>query len=144
MADVFSREKRSEIMSRVKSKETSIEVKVRKFLWHAGWRYRKNFSSLPGKPDIVIPKIKTVIFVHGCFWHGHQSCGNFSLPKTRTDFWEAKINRNKQRDEENEIKLNEMGWNVITTMECQVEKSFDKTMSDLMKKLELLRNKLEE
>ena len=98
MSDKLSREKRSWNMSHIRSKDTSIEVKVRKFLFSKGFRYRKNDSKLPGKPDIVLPKYKTVIFVHGCYWHRHPGCKNCTMPSTNTDFWIDKFNKNVQND----------------------------------------------
>ena len=94
MADRLTREKRSWNMSHIRSKDTGIEVKVRKFLFSKGYRYRKNDSKLPGKPDIVLPKYKTVIFVHGCYWHRHPGCKNCTTPSTNTDFWIQKFNKN--------------------------------------------------
>ena len=102
MTDVHEPEVRSYNMSRIRSKDTKPELIVRKFLFSKGYRYRLNVKSLPGKPDIVLPKYKTVIFVHGCFWHGHEGCKYFVVPKTRTKWWLEKINRNKQKEKENE------------------------------------------
>lgn len=122
MADIISKEKRSEVMSRIKSKDTTIEIMVRKFLWSHGFRYRKNDARFPGKPDIVLPKYKTVIFIHGCFWHKHEGCKNATIPKTRTEFWLQKINGNVARDEVNIKKITEMGWHAITVWECELNK----------------------
>ncbi|NLC30820.1 MAG: very short patch repair endonuclease, partial [Candidatus Moranbacteria bacterium] len=98
MADIFSKKKRSEIMSKVRSKETKMEVEFRKKLWRAGFRYRKNASGQFGKPDVFLSRYKTVIFIDSCFWHGCKK--HFKMPSTRIDFWERKIERNRQRDKE--------------------------------------------
>ncbi len=98
MADIFTKERRSEIMSRIKSRDTKPEIVLRKKLFSQGYRYRINYKKLPGKPDIVLSKYKTVIFVHGCFWHGHEGCKDAHLPKTNVAFWEKKINENINRD----------------------------------------------
>jgi DNA mismatch endonuclease, patch repair protein len=123
MADMVSKEKRSEMMSKIRGKETTIEVMVRKFLFKRGLRYRKNDKRYPGSPDIVLPKYRTIIFIHGCFWHGHNSCKLFRVPKTRTEFWTNKINRNIERDRTNIEKLISMGWKVIIIWECSLRKN---------------------
>jgi DNA mismatch endonuclease, patch repair protein len=123
MADMVSKEKRSEMMSKIRGKETTIEVMVRKFLFKRGFRYRKNDKRYPGSPDIVLPKYRTIIFIHGCFWHGHNSCKLFRVPKTRTEFWTNKINRNIERDRTNIEKLISMGWKVIIIWECSLRKN---------------------
>lgn len=109
-------------MSQIKGKDTKPEMLVRKWLWHNGYRYRLNDKRLPGKPDIVLPKLKTVVFVNGCFWHGHEECGNYRPPKTNTEFWRQKIERNKSRDAENYRKLISSGWQVLVVWECQLKK----------------------
>ena len=101
-------------MSRIKGKNTKPEMLVRKFLHKNGYRYRLNYSKLPGKPDIVLPKYKTVIFINGCFWHGHKGCKFFVVPKTRTEWWITKINGTIERDEIKNKELEKMGWNVKT------------------------------
>ena len=121
MTDVHDIEARSFNMSMIKGKNTKPEILVRKFLHRHGFRFRLNYSRLPGKPDIVLPKYKTVIFVNGCFWHGHEGCKYFVIPKTRTEWWLNKINRNKTRDQENRVKLQEMGWNDVTVWECEIK-----------------------
>ena len=108
-------------MSHIKSKNTKPEVLVRRFLFAHGFRFRLHRKDLPGKPDIVLPKYKTVIFINGCFWHGHEGCRFFRLPKTNIDFWQNKINRNRQRDVEDQKKLADMGWHCITVWECQLK-----------------------
>lgn len=109
-------------MSRIKGKDTKPEIVVRKFLFSKGLRYRLYDKKLPGKPDIVLPKYKTVIFVHGCFWHGHENCKYFSIPKTRTEWWTEKIMKNKANDEKNEAALVALGWKVIEVFECELKK----------------------
>jgi DNA mismatch endonuclease (patch repair protein) len=122
MADVHSKATRSFNMSRIRSKDTKPEMIVRKILFSNGFRFRLHRNDLPGKPDIVLSKYKTAIFVHGCFWHGHEGCHYFVVPKTRTEWWINKINRNKTLDEANAIKLQEMGWRVIQIHECRLRK----------------------
>ena len=121
MADVFDKETRSRIMSTIKATETKPEITVRKFLFSKGMRYRKNLKGLPGKPDIVSRKHESVVFVNGCFWHGHENCSRFKLPKTRTEFWEEKIRKNIDRDRRNTEALESMGWNVFVIWECQLK-----------------------
>ena len=123
-------------MSQIKSKNTLPELLVRKFLFKNGFRYRLHVKKLAGKPDIVLPKLRTVVFVHGCFWHGHDNCKYFVVPKTRTDWWLQKIERNKQLDLENLIKLKENGWNVLTMFECQLKSNNkEETLLNTIKKL---------
>lgn len=122
MADVHSKEVRSYNMSKVKSKDTKPELLVRKFLFANGLRYRLYDKKLPGKPDIVLSKYKTVIFVHGCFWHGHENCKYAVIPETRTEFWTAKIEGNKQRDKRNIEQLKNKGWNVLIVYGCELKK----------------------
>ena len=119
MGDIFSKKKRSEIMSKVKTVDTKPESVLRKCLFAYGFRYRKNVKTLPGKPDIVLPKYKTVIFVHGCFWHGHE-CKYGAAPSSNVDFWLKKINSNKKRDKKQVNLLRNMGWNVITVWQCEI------------------------
>ena len=128
MPDKFSKEIRSHIMASIKGKNTQPEITVRKFLFLHGFRYRLHVKDLPGKPDIVLPKYNTVIFVHGCFWHGHANCKYFVAPKTRVKWWKEKIENNKLRDKKNETLLKKMGWHVLVIFECQLTK----------KKMELL------
>ena len=115
-------------MSRIRSKNTKPELIIRKLLFSKGLRYRLHRSDLPGKPDIVLSKYKTVIFVHGCFWHGHEGCKYFVVPKTRTEWWLNKINRNKSLDIINAAKLQEMDWKVIEIYECEMKKEVIENM----------------
>ena len=108
-------------MSQIKGKNTKPEMLVRKFLFSKGFRYRLHVKNLPGKPDIVLPKYKTAIFVHGCFWHGHEGCKYFVVPKTRTEWWLNKINRNKEIDEKNLYALRQESWRVLTIFECELK-----------------------
>lgn len=108
-------------MSRIRSKNTKPEILVRKFLFAHGFRYRIHVKTLPGTPDIVLKKYKTVIFVNGCFWHGHEGCRYAHLPKSNLEYWETKINRNKERDLQERIQLRRMGWHVIQFWECQLK-----------------------
>ncbi|MEY3896883.1 MAG: mismatch endonuclease Vsr [Verrucomicrobiota bacterium] len=124
MADVFTPEKRSEVMSRIRGRDTKPELALRSMLHRLGYRFTVNGpknKSLPGKPDIVLPKYRTVIFVHGCFWHGHEHCPEFRIPRSRTDWWDAKISGNRARDARNEKALLKMGWHVLTIWECALK-----------------------
>ena len=131
MADVHDKETRSYNMSRIKSKNTKPEMLIRKFLFSKGFRYRLHVNNLPGKPDIVLPKYKTIIFINGCFWHGHENCKYFVVPKTRTEWWVNKINGNKQKDGENFLQLSESGWKIVTIFECEL--NGDKLINTLIK-----------
>ena len=108
-------------MSRIRAKDTKPEIVVRKYLWSHGFRYRLNHPRLPGKPDIVLKKYRTCIFINGCFWHKHEGCKYFVVPKTRTEFWLNKVNRNQERDIEAMKKLASMGWHSITIWECELK-----------------------
>lgn len=118
--DIWDKQKRSEVMSHIRSTNTKPELKLRKALFARGFRYRVNDKRLPGKPDIVLPKYKTVIFVNGCFWHRHEGCKYAYTPKTNTQFWVDKINSNVERDKLNQQKLTELGWNILTVWECEI------------------------
>ena len=122
-------------MSRIRGKDTSIEVKVRKYLFSKGFRFRKNDKRLPGKPDVVLPKYHTVIFIHGCFWHRHPGCKDTTTPKTRTEYWLDKFERNVANDRARYESLEAAGWNVITLWECDINKRFDETMSRVVQEL---------
>ena len=121
--DVHSKEVRSYNMSCIKGKGTKPEEMVRKYLFSHGFRYRKNDKRLPGTPDIVLPKYKTVIFVNGCFWHGHEGCKYFVWPKNNAEFWKAKILQNIERDKRDFERLENAGWKVIVVWECQLKKA---------------------
>ena len=118
--DVFSREKRSQIMSRVSGKNTKPELIVRSLLHNMGYRFRLHRSDLPGKPDITLPKYKKVIFVHGCFWHGHKDCRRSKRPTTNKKFWHEKLDKNIERDNVNIRNLKELGWGVLVVWVCEV------------------------
>jgi len=136
MADVHSPSVRSYNMSRIKGRNTKPEMLVRKFLFSKGFRYRLHVKSLPGKPDIVLVKYKTVIFIHGCFWHGHQGCRYFVVPKTRTQWWIDKINGNIENDEIIREKLAIEGWRLIVIWECMLKpKTKDNTLTKLIAEL---------
>ena len=120
--DIWDKKKRSEVMSKIRSKNTKPEMILRKALFQKGYRYRINYKKLPGKPDIVFPKYKTVIFIHGCFWHGHDiGCIDSHIPKTNTSFWIEKIAKNKERDETNTMQILSMGWKVLTIWDCEIQ-----------------------
>lgn len=119
-------------MAAVKSKDTKPEMVVRKYLWSRGFRYRVNNPRLPGHPDIVLRKYHTCIFVNGCFWHGHEGCKYYRVPKTNTEFWERKISRNRERDREEQKQLARMGWHCITVWECELKgERREKTLESL-------------
>ena len=125
MADVHEPSVRSYNMSRVKGSDTKPEIRVRKALHAAGFRFtlhgKYKGKKLPGKPDIVLPAYRSVIFVHGCFWHAHEGCKYFKLPDTRTEFWQNKLYGNRERDKKNEASLSESGWNVLTVWTCELK-----------------------
>lgn len=121
MADVMTPEQRSRCMAAIKGKDTKPEMIVRKYLFSRGMRFRVQVRKLPGNPDIVLPKYKTVIFVNGCFWHGHEGCKYFRLPKSNVGFWKEKIERNVARDARNEAELKDLGWRVIRVWECEIK-----------------------
>lgn len=135
--DVHDKKTRSYNMSCIKGKNTKPEEIVRKYLFSQGFRYRKNDKRLPGTPDIVLPKYRTVIFVNGCFWHGHQGCRYFVVPKTNTDFWMNKIDTNRIRDQKKISELEAMGWKVIVIWECELKPGKrDDTLIKIVKMLE--------
>lgn len=133
--DGLSPERRSWNMSRIRSKDTKIEVKVRQYLFAKGFRFRKNDKRYPGKPDVVLPKYKTVIFVNGCFWHMHEGCKQARLPKTNVEFWKEKMERNAANDKAHQKQLCEMGWQVIVLWECELKKDFEGIMDNLVNSL---------
>jgi len=135
MVDSISSEHRSWNMSRIKNKDTKIEVMVRQYLFHHGFRFRKNDKRYPGKPDVVLPKYKTVIFVHGCFWHRHEGCKLATTPKTRTEFWLEKFEKNVANDKKHYEELQKMGWKVIIVWECELEKDFESTMKQIVNQI---------
>lgn len=141
MSDIYSKSKRSDIMSKISGKETKPEILVRKYLFSKGFRFRKNVKGLPGKPDIVLPKYKVIIFIHGCFWHGH-SCKRGNLPSSNIQFWENKISQNLSRDRNVTQKLKELGWKVIIIWQCEIQNNLsreirlDQLISDITEKNE--------
>lgn len=135
--DVHDKKTRSYNMSRIKGTNTKPEEIVRKFLFSQGFRYRKNDRRLPGTPDIVLPKYKTVIFINGCFWHGHKGCKYFVWPQNNADFWKSKISANMQRDRTKVLELQNLGWNVIVIWECDIRQKEERksTLENLKKKI---------
>src|SRR6478736_1959577 len=121
MSDVHSKKVRSYNMSKIKGKDTKPEILVRKFLFSKGLRYRLHDRKLPGKPDLALSKYKTVVMIHGCYWHGHEGCKYFVVPKTRTEWWMSKINGNQIRDMTNISDLKKTGWKVLTVWECELK-----------------------
>lgn len=142
MADVHESSVRSYNMSKIKGKDTKPEMIVRKYLFSNNYRYRLHDKRLSGKPDIVLKKYNTVIFVHGCFWHKHDSCKYFIVPKTRTDWWLKKINKNVENDHQHYKELKRLGWNIIIIWECELRpKNREATLELLLKSLENELNK---
>ncbi len=135
MADIKSKEARSKNMSAIKSKNTKPEILVRKYLFSQGFRYRVNVGKLPGKPDIVLSKYKTVVFINGCFWHLHQNCKYFVYPKQNADFWKKKILGNVERDKRNYSLLEAEGWKIIIVWECQLKQDRERTLTELVKNI---------
>ena len=133
MADKMTPSQRHYCMSRIRGKATKPELLVRHWLWSHGYRYRLNVKSVPGKPDIVLRKYRTAIFVNGCFWHGHEGCSLYSVPKSNTDFWIAKVQRNRERDQQEYKALHDAGWQVVVIWECQLKKTI---LDDTMRKVE--------
>lgn len=132
--DIVSREKRRSMMSGIRSKDTKPEMRIRKALYSRGYRYRLHSSKIPGKPDIIMRKCNAVIFIHGCFWHGHN-CKLFRLPKTRTAFWENKINTNRKRDRQVISMLQKDGWRIAVIWECSMRGKGKMNFKDLMDRL---------
>lgn len=132
MSDRISKQHRSWNMSRIRGKDTGIEVSVRKALFARGFRYRKNDKRLPGKPDIVLPKYKCAIFVNGCFWHMHAGCPNARLPKSNVEFWKNKLEKNAQKDKLNTQLLESDGWRVINVWECELDSDFEGVICHLI------------
>jgi len=136
MTDTHSKTVRSYNMSRIRSKNTKPELTLRKYLFAHGFRYRLHDKKLPGKPDIILPKYKTVIFVHGCFWHAHENCRYAVMPKSNIEYWTGKISGNVSRDFSARKKLLELGWQIIVIWECSLRKlNFEFTMEQLMVQL---------
>ena len=140
MADNRTPSQRSYIMSRIKSTNTKPEELVRKYLFSKGFRYRKNVKRLPGKPDIVLPKYRTVVFVNGCFWHKHD-CSNFKWPKSNLDYWIPKIENNAKRDVEHYDNLSNEGWKVLIIWECELKKkNMEQNLEKLIKEIKTMSN----
>ena len=137
MTDRLTPAQRHKVMSHIRSRNTKPEKLVRQWLWRHGYRYRLNVKSVPGKPDIVMRRYRTAIFVNGCFWHGHDGCDKFKIPQTNVEFWQNKINRNRERDQQNYQVLHDNGWQVIVVWECQLT---PKHIEETMLQVELLLN----
>lgn len=133
--DSISPEHRSWNMAQIKGKDTKIEVRVRQYLFSKGFRFRKNDKRFPGKPDVVLPKYKTVIFVNGCFWHMHEGCKQGRLPKSNVEYWEEKLAKNVANDKKHNQQLIEMGWKPITIWECELKNDFEGTLEGIIKQL---------
>lgn len=136
MADIVDAVTRSRMMAGIKGKDTKPELVVRQLLHAAGFRYRLHDRRFPGRPDLVLPKYRTVVFVHGCFWHGHDNCPLFRLPKTKTEFWNEKISQNRLRDERYVSRLLDMNWRVLIIWECATKGPAKKTPDSLLREVE--------
>ena len=130
--DIWTKEKRSYVMSKIQSKDTTPEKKVRGLLHHMGYRFRLHLKNLPGKPDIVLPKYRKVIFVHGCFWHMHKNCIDGKISRTNYEIWKTKFEKNIKRDKINIKKLKKENWKVLVLWECEIEKDIEKVKNKLM------------
>ena len=135
MADALTSERRSWNMSRIRGRDTEPEVKLRSLLHRAGYRFRRHDRNLPGRPDIVLPKYRTTIFVHGCFWHRHEGCSNATTPSTRPEFWKVKFEGNVARDRANTERLSDLGWRVIVVWECDLKKDPGGVLSSINRAL---------
>lgn len=131
--DIWSKEKRSEVMKKIKGKNTKPEKILRSALFRKGYRFRIHRKDLPGNPDIVFPKYKTAVFVHGCFWHFHEDCREGRIPSTNTAFWNNKLSKNIERDKRNINALEEAGWRVLVIWECEIEKNIEKVIHEFEK-----------
>ena len=143
MPDTVSQSQRHKIMASIHATDTKPEIVLRHELWRRGFRYRVNDRRLPGSPDVVLPKYRTVVFVHGCFWHGHKGCSKYTVPKSNTEFWTAKVARNQARDQEVWRKLEAHGWAVVIVWECELDKAhladtIDRVSSEIIHNGELL------
>ena len=144
MPDTLTPEQRHNNMSRIRSRNTKPEKKVRQALFNSGFRYRVNVKTLHGTPDIVLPKYRTVIFVNGCFWHGHKGCKYYTTPSTNVEFWTDKVNKNKERDALNNQRLESLSWSIITIWECELKsKAFDATIARVISELHQNKSKWE-
>lgn len=133
--DIWSKKKRSDVMSKIRGKNTKPETILRSRIFKEGYRYRLHRKDLPGKPDIILPKYNTVIFVHGCFWHYHKDCREGRIPSTNSKYWKKKLEQNVKRDKFVSMQLWRLGWKVLTFWECEVETDVDRVINKIIKKL---------
>ena len=133
--DIWTKEKRSEVMSKIRGKNTKPEIILRSQLFKQGFRFRVHQKNLPGKPDIVLAKYKTAIFVHGCFWHYHKNCREERIPSTNSKFWKVKLDKNVQRDEVHRLQLEKLGWQVIIVWECDIELKLKNVLNRIIQSL---------
>lgn len=133
--DIWGKDKRSVVMAKIKSKNTKPEIDLRSALFSMGYRFRIHSKKLPGKPDIVLPKYKTVIFVHGCFWHLHKDCREGRIPSSNTDYWREKLHKNANRDAMNIEKLQKDNWKVLVVWECQIENNLEQVLQIIISNL---------
>ena len=139
MADVLTIEQRRRNMQAIKGKDSEIELLVRKFLHSRGFRFRLHQKELPGRPDVVLTKYNTVVFINGCYWHQHERCELSTMPKSRSEFWRDKLTKNKERDLRNIEKLETLGWNVVILWECDIQRKTETILKDL--EMQLLKQK---
>lgn len=140
MSDSLSPSQRHFCMSRIRSKNTRPEMLVRRFLYKNGIRYRIHVKSLPGTPDVAIPSLKTCVFINGCFWHAHEGCSLYTMPKSNISYWKTKINRNKERDHDAIVALKDLGWHTVIVWECQLKKNKqEETFNALLRTLNLIK-----
>ena len=135
MADRISEQRRSWNMSRIRGKDTAPELQLRSLLHRAGYRFRLHYPTLPGRPDIVLPKYQTAVFVHGCYWHRHPGCPLAATPKTRTRFWQAKFDDTVRRDQRKAAELTQLGWRVITVWECELDRNPEEVLWEIKEQL---------
>lgn len=141
MTDIWSKKKRSEVMSRIRSKNTKPEIFLRKELYKQGFRYRIHKKELPGKPDIVFGKYRIAIFVHGCFWHYHKDCNEGRIPNTNSKFWKEKLTKTIERDKQHLRDLEKSGWKVLVFWECEIEKNIDSIIDTIKAEIEISNKK---
>jgi DNA mismatch endonuclease, patch repair protein len=138
--DIWTKKKRSEVMSKIRSKNTKPEILLRSLLHQEGFRFRIHKKDLPGKPDIVLQKYKLIIFVHGCFWHYHKDCPEGRIPNTNSKFWEAKLFKNIENDKRHQKNLRNLGWKVMVVWECEIEKKSQEVLDKIIQFIELNRS----
>jgi DNA mismatch endonuclease (patch repair protein) len=133
--DIWPQDKRSEVMSKIRSKDTKPEIFLRSNLHNLGYRFRIHRKDLPGKPDIILPRYNTIIYVHGCFWHYHKDCKEGKIPETNSNFWKEKLYKNVERDKHNQLACEKLGWKVFVAWECEIENNINELIIQIKQKL---------